>query len=156
MSQDTIGEFLNVAVFEEDDEPVSAEVAIVENTAVELANQAQEAKETKFNEAQEYVNKNMKNIIEKGMDGLNDIMEVMTDSQDPKMYNACASYIKTLVDANKSFLENNKYGVASIGTGGGGSKTSKEPQQVTQIQVNNGDVKVLTPQQMLEELDKED
>lgn len=157
--QDTIGAFLNAEPTEEE---INYELEVVEDepetTELVLSQQAMQDKENKFIEAQDYVNDNMKNIIEKGMDGLNDIMDVMTDSQDPKMYNACASYIKTLVDANKAFLENNKYGVASIAKGGnGGGGASKEaPQQVTQIQVNNGDVKVMTAQQALEALDDDD
>lgn len=152
--QDTIADFLGAEVPVE--EEVSNEVAVVENQVLDLAKQAEIAKEAKFNDAQDYVNDNMKKIIELGMDGLNEIMDVMNDSQDPKMYNACASYIKTLVDANKSFLENNKYGVPSLGTGatnGGFGKQKETPQAVTQIQVNNGDVKVLSPHQLLEDDD---
>ena len=154
--QDTIGESLGAMQFDDyQEEDETTELAVVE-TPLDLSQQQMQAKEDKFLQAQDYVNDNMKNIIEKGMDGLNDIMEVMVDSQDPKMYNACASYIKTLVDANKSFLENNKYGVASIAknAGNGGAQVKEQPQNVTQIQVNNGDVKVLTPQQMMDALNE--
>lgn len=153
--QDTIANFLGAE--QPEIEETSNEVAVVENQVLDLIKQSEIAKEAKFNDAQDYVNNNMKNIIELGMNGLNDIMDVMNDSQDAKMYNACASYIKTLVDANKSFLENNKYGVPSLGTGsstqGGFGKQKEQPQNVTQIQVNNGDVKVLSPHQLLDEED---
>ena len=58
--QDTIADFLGAEVPVEE---VSNEVAVVENQVLDLAKQAEIAKEAKFNDAQDYVNDNMKKII---------------------------------------------------------------------------------------------
>lgn len=129
----------------EDDTPPSNQVVAVDaqNYALEKAVE----NEKSFDEAKEYVNDNMKRIIDMGMDGLSELMGVMNDSQDARMYNSCASFIKTLVDANKTYLDNNK---PIGGVGGKGVKEKPEATSVTNIQVNNGEVKLMSPNDLLD------
>lgn len=53
----------------------------------------------------EYARGNMINIIEKGNEALNGILDVAGMSQQPRSYEVAATLIKTLVDAQKDLLE---------------------------------------------------
>lgn len=53
----------------------------------------------------EYARGNMINIIEKGNEALDGILNVAGQSQQPRSYEVAATLIKTLVDAQKDLLE---------------------------------------------------
>lgn len=56
----------------------------------------------------EYARGNMINIIEKGSEALDGIMQVAGMSQHPRSYEVVANLIKTMADANKDLLELSK------------------------------------------------
>lgn len=159
MVQDTIGNFLNIAM-DMDDEEIEEmkkdidkeknEVALVEEKNNELERQLKQEKQ--YDENLEYANDNMKKIIDSGMESLPDVMSVMTDSQDSRMYTACANFLKTLIEANKVLVENNKPLATSTTSSKNDKKDKKadeETKHITNIQVNGGDVKMLSPDQLL-------
>jgi hypothetical protein len=53
----------------------------------------------------EYARGSMINVIEKGHEALNDILELAGQSQQPRAYEVVATLVKTLSDANKDLLE---------------------------------------------------
>lgn len=137
---DTIGDFLGAAVI---DEPKNE---LVEKKSNDLALQVEE-ENRKYNEALDFVNDNMRDIITKGMDSLSDVMDTMTDSQEARMYQACAGYIKTLVDANKAYMDINK--PITKNSSNAGQKDA--PSNVTNIQVNGDNIKLQTPASLLDD-----
>lgn len=163
MAQDTIGDFLKIAMDLDDDEieefkeeleeknhedETKNEVAVIEEKNHELERQLKQEKQ--YDENLEYANDNMKKIIDSGMESLPDVMSVMTDSQDSRMYTAAANFLKTLIEANKVLVENNKPTVS------GNTKSEKKPTKAKEddktninIQVNGGDVKMMSPDQLL-------
>ena len=52
-----------------------------------------------------YARENLYNIIERGSDALNDLVEIAGQSQSPRAYEIVGQMIKTLTDANKDLLE---------------------------------------------------
>ncbi len=52
-----------------------------------------------------YARENLYNIIERGSDALNDLVEIAGQSQSPRAYEIVGEMIKTLTDANKDLLE---------------------------------------------------
>jgi len=56
----------------------------------------------------EYARGNMINIIEKGSEALDGIMDVAGQSQHPRSYEVVATIIKTIADANKDLMELSK------------------------------------------------
>ena len=137
---DTIGAFLGAAV--EDAPKVVKHEIEVATGALDVAN-----KNAKFDEASEYVNKNLKEIIDNSMDSLPGLFRVMADSEDPKMYQVGATFIKTLSEINKTYYEVNKP------TGG----VSGNPKQVEaangqqNIQINNSSVQLVSTKDLLDD-----
>lgn len=136
---DTIGAFLGASVIE-DEKEIKHEI---EKTTGELdvAN-----KNAKFDEASEYVNKNLKEIIDSSMESLPGLFRVMADSEDPKMYQVGATFIKTLSEVNKTFYEVNKP------TGGVTASNSKQVASDGQqnIQINNSSVQLVSTKDLLD------
>lgn len=52
-----------------------------------------------------YARENFMDIIEKGTRALDDLLDVATQSQHPRAYEVLATTMKTLIDANKDFVE---------------------------------------------------
>ena len=52
-----------------------------------------------------YARENFINIIEKGAQALEDLLDVATQSQHPRAYEVLATTMKTLIDANKDLVE---------------------------------------------------
>ena len=52
-----------------------------------------------------YARENLYNIIERGSDALNELVEIAGQSQSPRAYEIVGQMIKTLTDANKDLLE---------------------------------------------------
>ena len=48
---------------------------------------------------------NIKNLIDKGTDSIDDLLKVAKESEHPRAYEVAANFIKTLADLNKDLLE---------------------------------------------------
>lgn len=55
-----------------------------------------------------YARVNMINVIDKGKEALDDMLDVAQQSQQPRAYEVIATLIKTLSDSNKDLLELSK------------------------------------------------
>jgi len=56
----------------------------------------------------EYARENLYNIIERGSDALNNIVELAAQSQHPRSYEVVADLVRTLSQTNKDLLDINK------------------------------------------------
>lgn len=132
---DTIGDFLGASKEEvvKDLVAVTKEVDVANNNA-------------KFDEACEYVNDNLKSIIDSSMESLPGLFRVMSDSEDPKMYQVGAAFIKTLSEINKTYFEVNK---PASGSGRGGSGKDEEING-KQILINNSNVQMVNTKDLLD------
>lgn len=52
-----------------------------------------------------YARENLYNVIERGSDALNNLVDIAQASEHPRAYEVVGSLIKTLTDANKDLLE---------------------------------------------------
>lgn len=57
---------------------------------------------------QEYAKKNIKKIIDTGMRALPDMIRVLQDSDDPKMYGAASSFMESLTKINAQYADIDK------------------------------------------------
>jgi hypothetical protein len=57
------------------------------------------------NDDYEYARRNLYDVIEKGNNALEDIMDVAKQSESPRAYEVVTNLIKTMVDANKDLLQ---------------------------------------------------
>jgi len=57
------------------------------------------------NDDYEYARRNLYDVIEKGNNVLEDIMDVAKQSESPRAYEVVTNLIKTMVDANKDLLQ---------------------------------------------------
>lgn len=57
------------------------------------------------NDDYEYARKNLYDVIEKGSDALEHIMDIAKQSESPRAFEVVTNLIKTMVDANKDLLE---------------------------------------------------
>lgn len=57
------------------------------------------------NDDYEYARQNLYDIIEKGSDALENIMDIAKQSESARAYEVVTNLIKTMVDANKDLLE---------------------------------------------------
>lgn len=65
---------------------------------------ANEIKEISENlDKKEYSETNIKKVIDTGMKALPDMLRVLKDTDDPKMYMSASEFMRTLVDLNKDF-----------------------------------------------------
>ena len=56
------------------------------------------------NDDYEYARRNLYDVIEKGSNALEDIIDVAKQSESPRAYEVVTNLIKTMVDANKDLL----------------------------------------------------
>ena len=57
------------------------------------------------NDDYEYARQNLYDVIEKGSDALEHIMDIAKQSESPRAFEVVTNLIKTMVDANKDLLE---------------------------------------------------
>lgn len=138
---DTIGAFLGAAVEDEEPKVTKNEIEIATGE-LDVAN-----KNAKFDEASEYVNKNLKEIIDNSMDSLPGLFRVMADSEDPKMYQVGATFIKTLSEINKTYYEVNK----PMGGISAGGKQVEQANGQQNIQINNSSVQLVSTKDLLDD-----
>ena len=53
----------------------------------------------------QYARENLYNVIERGSDALNNLVEIANQSESPRAYEIVGQLVKTLADANKDLLE---------------------------------------------------
>lgn len=145
---DTISAFLGAQVIQEEKKEISTEVVQTNINELEVAN-----KNAKFDEASEYVNTNLKELIDMSMESLPNMFRVMGESEDPKFYQVTSVFLKTIADINKTYYEVNKpnggvtgkKGVAGSDgeptVGGSGGQT---------IQINNSQVQLVNTSDLLD------
>lgn len=75
---------------------------------LEMATLPVEKKEADFVDDYEYARGNLINIIEKGNEALDGILNVADQSQHPRGYEVAANLIKTMSEVNKDLLELSK------------------------------------------------
>ena len=77
--------------------------APIEETPKEVATPSVESDETI--QDIELARANIKNIIEKGDESLSEMIELAKQSESPRAFEVSANLMKTLLDANKDFVE---------------------------------------------------
>lgn len=103
MSNDKITKILNLRPIEEAKENeivVIENVKDVENLPAEMSTENDET----INDI-EQARGNIKNIIEKGDDALAEMIELAKQSESPRAFEVASTLMKTLLDANKDFVE---------------------------------------------------
>ena len=93
---------------DDDDDDYEQETQIIESTAREilLPEPVHLCEDDKILDAElGYAQENIKSIIEKGKDAVDDIISIATDSENPKAYSSVAGLMKTLTDMNKSYID---------------------------------------------------
>ena len=99
MSEDRVDKNLN-EVFEI--EPVVVDTEIIEpSRPKQVENQKVD---TDFHE----VRKSLKDIIDRGSEAIDGILQVASETESPRAYEVAAQMIKTVADANKDLLEIHK------------------------------------------------
>ena len=99
MSEDRVDKNLN-EVFEI--EPVVVDAEIIEpSRPKQVGNQKVD---TDFHE----VRKSLKDIIDRGSEAIDGILQVASETESPRAYEVAAQMIKTVADANKDLLEIHK------------------------------------------------
>ena len=91
----------------------------------------------------DYARQNMYNVIEKGTDALEELLDVAKSSQHPRAYEVLATTMKTLVDANKELVALSK------------TKAAEQTQQDSGLSggnVTNNNLFVGTPHDLLKML----
>jgi hypothetical protein len=71
-----------------------------------------------------YARQNFIDIIEKGAEALEELMDVARQSQHPRAYEVLATTMKTLIDANKDLVEMSR-------------KNNPEPEDTTSSKITN-------------------
>lgn len=102
MNNDKITEVLNLRPFDEIQEDALPEVVEEEETAVAVVSE-EDDDETLLDIEQ--ARNNIKNIIEQGDDALKEMISVAKQSESPRAFEVTSTLMKTLLDANKDFVE---------------------------------------------------
>lgn len=91
MSDDIIGEVLDLNPLPKDDKPVSRELSTNVQTQVERD--------------AEYVRQNLYDLIEKGHSAMDNLVTLADQSQNARTYEVLSGMIKTLVETNKDLMD---------------------------------------------------
>lgn len=104
MSEDHISKALGLRPLEDAEKENLPDVVEEESTLpVEPAEALSQADENI--EDIEKARKNIQNIIEKGDDSLKEMIDLAKQSESPRAFEVAANLMKTLLDANKDFVE---------------------------------------------------
>lgn len=105
MSDDKIAQTLGLVPLEEIKEN-EKEIAVVEEKEVaQLPATTQKADNDATVKDIEQARQNVQNIIEQGDDALAEMIELAKQSESPRAYEVASTLMKTLLDANKDFVE---------------------------------------------------
>jgi hypothetical protein len=77
----------------------------VEDTPSELLEPSLPAVNNDIDNDYQYARENLYNVIERGSDALNTLVELANQSESPRAFEVVGTLIKTLTDANKDLLE---------------------------------------------------
>lgn len=92
---DKLSELLDV-------EPIEMEIEIVKEVSeVPVVYEPDNA----VNTDTDFARKNIKSLIEKGTDAIDEILQVAKHSEHPRAYEVAANFIKSMADLNKDLLE---------------------------------------------------
>jgi hypothetical protein len=80
--------------------PIEHEEDVVSSTEITVPNNNQE-----IIDDIEHARKNIQNIITQGDDALSEMMELAKQSESPRAFEVASTLMKTLLDANKDFVE---------------------------------------------------
>lgn len=113
ISNDPIEQALGLRPIEEvllpDDSELSASVTdvvpVVSGNTTPVVNTATSADDDENVQDIELARSNIKNIIEYGDDSLKEMINLAKQSESPRAYEVAATLMKTLLDANKDFVE---------------------------------------------------
>jgi len=94
MTEDKIGASLGLEPME------SSKAEIMEPVKAEILNDADQEKENDY----QYARENFYNVIERGTQALEDMIDIAKASEHPRAYEVIATIMKTLVDANKDLV----------------------------------------------------
>lgn len=79
--------------------------AIVEDAPSELLEPSLPVVNNDIDNDYQYARENLYNVIERGSDALNTLVELANQSESPRAFEVVGTLIKTLTDANKDLLE---------------------------------------------------
>lgn len=78
---------------------------VEEDTPSELVEPALPSVSSDIDSDYRYARENLYNVIERGSDALNTLVELANQSESPRAFEVVGTLIKTLTDANKDLLE---------------------------------------------------
>lgn len=133
MSEDTISKALGLRPLEEAQKKELPSVVEEEET---LPAEPNEESDEFINDI-EHARKNIQNIIEQGDDSLKEMIDLAKQAESPRAFEVAANLMKTLLDANKDFVEistKKKYAV----------EEKNGPKEAAQANVTNNNLIVST------------
>lgn len=79
--------------------------SVIEDIPTELVEREISASNSDVDNDYQYARENLYNVIERGSDALNTLVELANQSESPRAFEVVGTLIKTLTDANKDLLE---------------------------------------------------
>ena len=81
------------------------EVLNIEDSVQQIVQPPEGADDDQIDKDYAYTRANLYNIIERGTEALEEVLEVAKASQQPRAYEGVSTLVKTISDANKDLLE---------------------------------------------------
>jgi predicted house-cleaning noncanonical NTP pyrophosphatase (MazG superfamily) len=81
------------------------EVLNIENSVQQIVQPPEGDDDDQIDRDYEYTRTNLYNIIERGTEALEEVLEVAKQSQQPRAFEVVSTLVKTISDANKDLLE---------------------------------------------------
>lgn len=107
---DRISEALGAAhSIREVKESVNREVAVITDSMGVVVTQPTE-QNVEFNKDVTYAKDNIRRLIDNTMDAIPEMIDLLSESQSPMMYNAASAFVKTIAELNKTLIEVSKKG----------------------------------------------
>jgi hypothetical protein len=78
---------------------------VIDDVLSELVERETPASNSDVDDDYQYARENLYNVIERGSDALNTLVELANQSESPRAFEVVGTLIKTLTDANKDLLE---------------------------------------------------
>ena len=108
MSEKKIAEALGLRSLEEIEDEIQEEVnlpEVVDDDKMEILPSSTSLNNEEVINDIELAKKNIKNIITKGGESLDEILALAKQSESPRSFEVASTLMKTLLDANKDFVE---------------------------------------------------
>ena len=81
------------------------EVLNIEDSVQQIVQPPEGADDDQIDKDYAYTRANLYNIIERGTEALEEVLEVAKQSQQPRAFEVVSTLVKTISDANKDLLE---------------------------------------------------